>query len=149
MTMSIKRSSSSLLGHDKQNQKPAYRGYLLPAPGELTNPRRGDPVDRIYSQSPGLLILYHSPKHSHFCPHQVQGIPDCKPQISKRVPTNRASTRGGPDQVEVSLEGFLEEKKESSFSREKAQCGLLLAKKSVHSLIPEVSICTGMAWGAC
>lgn len=146
--MSRNRSNSGLLGHDKQKcQKPAYRGHLLPVPGELTNPRRGEPADLIYSQSPGLLILYHSPKHSHFYPHQVQGIPDCKPQISKHVPTNRVSTRGGPDQVEGSLEGFLEEKKESRI--EKAQFGLLLAKKSVHSLIPEVSICIGMAWGAC
>jgi len=56
---------------------------------------------------------------------------------------------GGPDQVEVRLEGFLEEKKESSFSGEKAQFTLLLAKKSVHSLILKVSICIGMAWGAC
>ena len=31
----------------------------------------------------------------------------------------------------------------------KSQCRVLLAKKSVNTLILKVSICTGMAWGAC
>lgn len=51
--------------------------------------------------------------------------------------------------MEASLEGFPEEKKRKQLQREKAPFRLLPAKKSVHSLILQVSISIAMAWGAC
>lgn len=90
---------------NRSSGKLPIAGHLLANPG-------GEPADLSRPQNPQLSILYHPPKHAIPVLTKHKGYLIAKTQISKDVPTDQISARGGPGLVEVGLEGFLEERKD-------------------------------------